>query len=73
MIEKTISFDGYNKAEIIAVMENGDVLCNVSATDENGTITKHDSNILFFADSLPFEITNEELEQLNNNEETNAV
>lgn len=67
-ITKTIDFDGYNKAEIITVLENGDVLCNVSAEDENGAVTKHDRNILFFAESLPFEITNEELEQLNANE-----
>lgn len=67
-ITKDISFDGYNKAEIITVLENGDVLCNVSAENENGTVTKHDRNILFFAESLPFEITNEELELLNANE-----
>jgi len=68
-IKKTISFDGYTKADVIKVSEDGSVLCNifeVTGSDENGDIIrKSDTNISFPDGAWPFSLTQEEIGSLN--------
>jgi hypothetical protein len=54
----------YNKAEVLELYETGDVRCNVSFIDENEQELRRDTNIIFFADNLPFELSQEEIEIL---------
>jgi len=61
---KIIEFDKYNRAEILEVYKTGDVRTNVFFETEDGVITEQDSNIAFFANELPFELTEEELVEL---------
>jgi len=63
-IIKAIDFDGYNRAECLSIYQNGDVLCNIWLEDEGGNILKWDRNISFPADNLPFELSDEEIEEL---------
>ena len=66
MITKQIDFDGYNIAEIISINEADEPLCNLKQVDENGNIIRHDMNISFPFDNIPFELTDEEIEEINN-------
>ena len=72
-MKKTIDFNGYNVAEIVKRYPNGDCLCNVyevvktektDTTDASEQIVKSDTNIVFIADSLPFELTESDIELL---------
>jgi len=65
-MEKIIDFDGYNVAIIKQLFENGNCICNLQFRDENGALGKNDTDILFFGDVFcPFELTEEEIEELN--------
>ena len=66
MITKQIDFDGYNIAEIVSINEAGEPLCNLKQFDESGNIIRHDMNISFPADNMPFELSEEEIEEINN-------
>ena len=66
MLEKKIDFDGYNVAEIISVNESGEPLCNLKQIDEGGSVIRRDMNISFPFDNIPFELTDEEIEDLTN-------
>ena len=66
MIEKQINFDGYNVAEIISVNESGEPLCNLKQIDEGGSVIRRDMNISFPADNMPFELTDEEIQEIQN-------
>jgi hypothetical protein len=66
MIEKKIDFDGYNIAEIISINKADEPLCNLKQVDENGNIIRHDSNISFPVDNMPFELTEEDIDEINN-------
>jgi len=66
MITKQIDFDGYNIAEIVSINEAGEPLCNLKQFDESGNIIRHDMNISFPADNMPFELTDEDIEDLTN-------
>lgn len=59
----------YNTAEVLELYETGDVRCNVlflNEEDEDGKREKirRDTNIIFFSENIPFELTNEEIEEL---------
>lgn len=58
-MEKQIEFDGYTVAVIKKRYPNGDCLCDLIGDE------KSDTNIVFKADNLPFELTPEEIEFLN--------
>jgi len=67
MIEKKIDWNGYNVAEIISVNDAGEPLCNLKkVNEEDGWIAKQDNNISFPVGSMPFELTAEEIEEINN-------
>ena len=66
MITKQIDFDGYNIAEIVSINEAGEPLCNLKQFDESGNIIRHDSNISFPVDNMPFELTEEDIDEINN-------
>jgi hypothetical protein len=53
----------YNKAEVLELYKTGDVRCNVLFKEE-GQELRRDTNIIFFADNLPFELSEEEVEIL---------
>lgn len=65
MITKTIDWDGYNLAHVKAIPADGSVLCDLEARNGDD-ILKTDTNISFPADNLPFELTQEEREELSN-------
>lgn len=69
-MKKTINFNGYNVAEIVKRYSSGDCLCNISqvvktektdTTDASEQTVKSDTNIIFMADKLPFELTEKDI------------
>jgi len=66
VVTKQIDWDGYNIAEIISINDADEPLCNLKKVGENGAVIKQDSNISFPADNMPFELTAEEVEEINN-------
>lgn len=67
MITKEINWDGYNLAHVKAIQADGSVLCDLETRDGDN-ILKTDTNISFPATNLPFELTVEEIEELNNDQ-----
>ena len=67
-MEKTIDFQGYNRAILIKLNEDGSILCDLEQWDvlEDGSeqFVIRECNISFDEGSYPFEISEEELEEL---------
>ena len=62
MIVKNIDFDGYNRAIVQKMYENGDLVCDVQTVqvDEMGEeIIKQDTNLVFISGSI--ELTQDEI------------
>lgn len=65
MITKEINWDGYNLAHLKTIQADGSVLCDLEAR-QGDDILKTDTNISFPSTNLPFELTQEEIEELSN-------
>lgn len=67
-MEKIIEFQEYNKAILIRLNEDGSILCDLEKWDllEDGSeqFVCKESNISFDKDCYPFELTEEEINEL---------
>jgi hypothetical protein len=65
---KDINFDGWNRAKIICINEDGTVLCDLYLMDGEKLLA-FESGISFNPDNLPFELSESEIEEIKNPKE----
>jgi len=64
-MNKDINFDGWNRAKIICINEDGSVLCELFLMDGEKVLA-FESGISFNPDNLPFELSESEIDEIKN-------
>jgi len=67
-VKKEIDWDGYNEATVKKIDKDGSILCDlrhIELKDEEEIVSKSDINISFPSDNCPFELTQDEIDIIN--------